>query len=837
MYFKPIKFAVNSDEKSGSVVACSPILFTWGAEHSETDAYQSAYRIVMKGDKGSLFDSGWVETDKMMAVCALSLRDNERVSCALELRDNLGSLSECAYNEFFSPIVSGWRARWITTPFDKESEPKYFRKRFTVNKAVKSAYLHVCGIGYHSVEINGKEADGAHLQPAHSNYKKNCYYVSLPIKDLLKNGENDIEVTIADGWRRNFGSYLNHAEHEIDFFGIPMLTAELNIEYESGDTHSILTDESWSCGRGEIFYSHLFFGERLDERIERDYSENAIFVSPAPTPVMKPQTIRPIRANERLKPKARIKVGGGYVFDFGTNIAGIGEITIPGGTPLGQTIRVHYAEDINPDGSVNKETLRTAESVDEFISDGRSEDRVRKTKFVYHGFRYIFVEGWYGVPSNDLFTAVEMYTDVKNESFFKCSSPVVNAIHECVVRTEKNNLHSIATDCPQRDERMGWLNDATVRFEETPYNFNTGRLFSKIMDDITAEQDERGAISCTAPFVYGYRPADPVSSSYLIAALENYIHRSDASDIKRHYESFKAWNDCLRANSEDGIVNYGYYGDWAGPADYCIDEPDAALSRVTPRELMSTGYHFFNYKLLERFAKILGDESEAKLNAAEAERVKAAFLKRWWNAETATVHTGEAGHQAFALWLGILPAEDALRAARKMHDAVDMVGYRLTTGNLTTRYLIDTLFEYGYADDAWKLLTREKYPSWGYMIANGATSIWERFEFKRGSSMNSGDHPMYAAVGYDLYHYLVGLRPGDDGWQSFVVKPALPTECIFAEAKVDTPFGEVYAKWQKQLGKIDLIVCVPFGARATVYLPWGEIRTVGCGTHDFHRNE
>lgn len=449
----------------------------------------------------------------------------------------------------------------------------------------------------------------------------------------------------------------------------------------------------------------------------------------------------------------------------------------------------------------------------------------------------MFVEGWHGIPSADNFKAVEIYTDIKNESYFKCGSPIANAVQECIVRTEKNNIHSIATDCPQRDERMGWLNDATVRFEEMPYNFNVGTLFSKIIDDIAAEQDENGAFTCTAPFVYGQRPADPVSSSFLIAAMENLLHCGNKADIQKHYKNFKAWNECLKEHSENGIVTLSHYGDWAGPADYCGDPIDGPYSTVTPGILMSTGYHYYNYKLLERFAEILGDETEAQYNASEAERVKKAFLDKWWNEEEGIVDRGSQGSQAFALWLGILPENMQKSAARKLHEAVEAVGYRITTGNLTTRYLMDMLCKYGYTDDAWKILTREKYPSWGFMLQNGATTVWERFEFKRGSGMNSHDHPMYGSVGYWFYAYIAGLKPGKDGWQNFEVKPYLPSDLLYAEALVDTPYGNIYIKWQKQLGQTDVILEIPFGCSANVSLPWGEVVKAESGHHDYHYRE
>lgn len=837
MYFEITRQAVDGDELNLCVTDNPYPFFTWAAEHSEDGQYQSAYKILLTGNKGTLWDSGIVKSKVQQAVYdGPVFKDNEVLTWALTLYDTIGNESRQASSTFVSGIMSGWRAAHITTPWDNEREVKCFLKKFNLSKGVKTAFLNICGIGYQYITVNGKEASNALLAPAKSNYAKHCYYSVTDITDLLTDGENSIEVEVGEGWRRNMGKYMEHIARKIEFFGVPNLTAELNIEYSDDSIEKIYTDESWLCGTCGITSSNLFDGEEFDERIQKEYSENAVLVTDF-NPQMKAQAIRDIRQKNIFIPKTRLKVKGGYIFDFGINIAGIGEIIIPGGTPKGTKISVHYAENILPDGGLDTETIRNAKATDSFISDGRKNDRIWRTKFTYHGFRYIFVEGWQGIPSADNFKAIEIYTDIENKSFFKCGSPIVNAIQECIVRTEKNNIHSIATDCPQRDERVGWLNDATVRFEEMPYNFNIGTFFSKVIDDIAAEQDENGAFTCTAPFMYGKRPADPVCSSFLIAAAENYLHCGNKKDIQKHYENFKAWNECLKNHSENGIVTVSYYGDWAAPADYCDDPIDGSHSIVTSGMLMSTGYHYYNYKLLQEFARIIGDKDEEKLNELEAERVRKAFLEKWWDEENSIVDRGSQGSQAFALWLGILPENVRKAAARKLHEAVEAVGYRITTGNLTTRYLMDVLCEYGYTDDAWKIITREKYPSFGFMLQNGATTIWERFEFKRGSGMNSHDHPMYGSVGYWFYAYIAGLKPGKDGWQNFEVKPYLPLDLLYAEALVDTPYGNIYVKWQKQLGQTDLILEVPFGCSANVTLPWGDCVVARPGHHDYHYKE
>ncbi|MBO5069774.1 MAG: family 78 glycoside hydrolase catalytic domain [Roseburia sp.] len=836
MYFKVKYLAVDGDTNYGSVTDNPTPVFSWAAEHSENGKYQSAYRLTVRTEEKLKWDSGWISDKSQSAVYAgESLKTGEELFWTVQIKDNDGNESTTDENFFVAVFMEVWTAEWITTPWDTEREAKYFRKQIAIEREVKKAYLYICGIGYQYVTLNGLEVDDAYLQPAISNYAKHCYYVTLPVKDMLHVGDNVLEVVIGEGWRRNNGEYLKYVPRTVEFFGQPKLTAELCVEYDNGEIVRISTDESWMCGRGPIVSSNLFDGEMHDERVKTEYTHPSVVVTEAP-PEMKAQTIRPIRNNEILLPVVKTKVDNGYVFDFGTNIAGIVEVLIPAEMPEGTEVKIYHVENIAPDGSKDAETIRDAKALDVFICGGEKKKRIWRPRFVYHGFRYIYVAGWHDIPESQNFKAIALSTDIKNKSFFKCGSPVVNQIQECILQTEKNNLHSIATDCPQRDERMGWLNDTTVRFEEMPYNFNMRRLFSKIMDDITADQSADGAITCTAPYVFGNRPADPVSSSFLIAALENYLHYGSMADIEKHYEHFEAWNECLKAYSEDGIVTFSHYGDWAGPADCCVSMENAG-SVMTPGILMSTGYHYYNYKLLQKFAEIRKDVQAAELNKKEAERVQKAFLEKWWNGETGIVDSGSAGSQAFALWLGILPKEKRELAAKVMHEAVAKAGYRITTGNLNTRYVMDMLAEYGYVDTAWKLMTREEYPSWGYMLQNGATTVWERFEFKRGSGMNSHDHPMYGSVGYWLYSHIAGIRPGEEGWQNFKIQPYLPKKLLYAEAGVETPFGMIYLKWQKQAGYTDVLLDVPFGTTAEVKLPWGEQVVAEAGYHSFHHQE
>ena len=287
-----------------------------------------------------------------------------------------------------------------------------------------------------------------------------------------------------------------------------------------------------------------------------------------------------------------------------------------------------------------------------------------------------------------------------------------------------------------------------------------------------------------------------------------------------------AWNDYLEKISEGGIIPLTYYGDWASPKDCCMG---SARSALTPGEFMSTGYHYLNSKLLATFADILGMSGDSERHIKRAELVKEAMLSKWLS-EEGRIATGSEACQAFALRLGIIPEGMRENAAAIMHDAVKNAGMRLTTGNLCTLYFMEMLAEYGYIDTAWELITREEYPSWGYMMQNGATTVWERFELKKDPGMNSHCHPMYGAVGKWLYTHIAGITPTEAGFKNMLIRPYMPKKLLSAQATVDTCRGDVTVKWDKSYGKTHLLVDIPSGSEAKIVFGGKEFNVVG-GTH------
>ncbi len=790
----------------------------WSLFGDEESGFQDAFEIVLKDDAaGTLAESGKINSrEQCFDINCEELAPESFFTLTLNVKS--GNSEDTKTVRLYNGALKEFPGKWITDSRFGDTKVMSFAKTFETRKEVKTAVLYSCGLGYSVPTINGERVSDAVLDPAHSNYAKVCYFrVSVDAAKLLKKGGNRIEVSVAPGWRNNKTDFLVNMTQprQIEFFGPTELWAMLKITYVDGTVDTIVTDETWSA-HVDPRTADIFNGETFDARLCGDNEDFPASPAEAPGGKMRPMLLQPIKKQEIYEPVEIIRhPDGSFVVDFGQNMAAVASLKLPQKLSAGQKITLTFSEELDEDGTVYTLPLRDAKQTDTYVAAGDGRDLSEwMPEFTYHGFRYCCVRGLENLEAGDI-KAVSLYTDIKNRTYFSCGSPQLSAVHKIAVMTEKSNVHSILTDCPQRDERMGWMNDATVRFEETPYNFDVSRIFPKVCLDIKNEQREEGQFTCCCPFVYGGLPADPVCSSYLVAAKSALMHCGELNAVDELFDGMAAWEDFLLSRSPDGTVDYSYYGDWAAPCYACPDE-EYAINTTTPGVLMSTGYSYFNCVTLADFARRTGRTGAFEKYTEKAEYVRKAFLEKWFDYETAKVAGGSMGAQAFALWLGILPAALRKKAARVMHDDLVSKDFQFTTGNLNTRYLVDMLTEYGYVDDVYTLLTKETYPSYGYMLQNEATTVWERFELKKNPGMNSHNHPMYGAVDYWFFRYLLGVEIVDPGFEKVRIKPYFPEKLLSAHAVVDTVMGEISVRWSKRYGKTYLFVDIPFGMTAEV---------------------
>lgn len=834
-----IEYGRTKKEQINIIESAEP-MFSW-AVASDGGERQEAYRITVRLEETTVWDSGWVESSgQCRRYCGEALRPGEVYSLAVRLRDGEGKISGKEERRFCPGGLEVWDAGWICEQEERKNGVAVYIGDFCCEKEVEAACLFVCGLGYHKVYMNGRDVYTRPMNPAYSEYEKRSYYTVLPgLEALLCRGRNRLAVRVAGGWRNQENICYQLVNRIPAYVGKRQLSALLRIRYHDGSVEWKRTDGQWKYFYDPVVSTDIFLGERHEAGLDRrNYSspetvlEDLLPVAEAAGTggTMAPQTLEEICEQEIYETKAINRVEQGkWIIDFGQNIAGVCRIRIPDAILPGHEITIRHMEFLDEDHRLYLPQLRNASSEDTYVAAGNGKDPAYwQPEFTYHGFRYAEVTGYPQALLREDICAVSLYTDVASKSYFTCGNALVDRIYRNAVQTEKANIHSILTDCPQRDERVGWMNDATVRFEAAPYSFDIGRLFPKVVRDCMDVQDEEGSITCTAPFAFGCRPADPVCSSYLIAAWQAFLHTGNLDIIREGYEGFCRWNRFLERNSQGYIVNYSYYGDWAAPAYACMSE-EYAVSAVTPGQLMSTGYFYYNACLLAKMAEKMGREEEARDHRRKAEEIREAFLAKWYDPESGKVATGSQGCQAFALWLDILPQEGRQRAADYLHRDLAEREYRFTTGNLCTRYMMEVLSRYGYLEDAWTLAVREEYPSFGFMIQNEATTIWERFELKKNPTMNSHNHPMYASVVYWYYAFLAGLQPLEGGWSRFRVQPCLPEKLLSASAMVETPYGDVNVRWVRRYGETHLYVSVPHGTEAEIVLPWGGRKLVKDG--------
>ena len=846
MKFRPTNLRLDFGRWEDLFITGNPKpVFSWAVQATANNQHQSACRIQIETNGHSVWDSNWIpQKEQQLVYDGEPLESSTTYLFTLMVRNSDGCYSEPVQRTFTTALLEPWPAQWIQPAEDYGDSAIYATKRFSLTQLPASSMLYACGIGCQQLYLNGYRIDpGEHLSPSVSSYHKRCYYTAhANLQHLLRIGENVIGIIVAPGWRRNTGAYLDATGgREIPFMGPPQLTAVLEMAFEHGSVTRICTDESWRCQRGPITYTNLYQGETYDARQEiPDWCLPASLQAGAPCRIaqapgsscaMQLQELEPIRACKVYRPRYLVQPRAGvFIFDFGQNLAGICEIRIPPDFPEGAQITLRHAELLNEQGMLNTAPLRTAAAMDTYIAgSGRHGARSWMPSFSYHGFRFVEVTGLRRVPDHDFICAHAIYNAVDNRSTFRCGNGMVNQLQEAIVATERANLHGVPTDCPQRDERMFWLNDATVRFEEMLFNLDAGRLFPKIVRDIIDSQASDGAIPCTVPYIYGAQPTDPVCSSFLIAVRQAYLQYGNVELVREAYPALCAWNDCIYRFAHEDLIPYTLYGDWASPEDCCMKI--APFSAVTPGAVLSTGFCYYNATLLAWFAQILGLQEAAQKHVSRADKIRTAMLRRWLQKD-GTFATGSQACQAFALWIGIIPEAQQPLVAGKLHEAVAAAGYRLTTGNLCTLYVMDALADHGYMEDAWTLLTREAYPSWGYMLQNDATTIWERFELKKDPKMNSHCHPMYGAVGAWLYTHLAGIRPTEAGYSKVIIQPRIPAQLTFAEVILDTCKGDFLVKWQKQYGKLTLYVTIPFGSEAEIHTP-GGVCHVKSGTYVF----
>jgi alpha-L-rhamnosidase len=835
---------------------------SWLLESRQRGQQQTACQVLVAStpdllakDKGDLWDSGKVASGESVQVAygGQPLRSGRRVYWKVRSWDREGQpsgYSPAAWWEMGLLSPADWRATWITR---KPAEPllegqmfedhpaPLFRKGFLIEKKISRARVYVSGLGYYELRLNGQRVGDQVLDPGWTAYAKRVLYSTYDVTDQLKRGQNALGVMLGNGWfdplpLRLWG-HINPRDNLT--IGNPRVIAQLVVDFTDGTSQTIVTDESWRVSDGPILRNSVYLGEVYDARKEQPGWDRpgfddsgwgqAINATESLGP-LRAQSAPPIRITRTLKPvKLTEPKPGVWIFDLGQNFAGWARLRVQG--PARTHVRLRYGELVYPDGTLNGMTAvcgqikqggpnyrydgigmpKTAWQMEEYILKGQGEE-VYTPRFTFHGFRYVEVTGFPGKPTLDALEGLRLNSDVAPVGSFTCSNERLNRIQQMVLWTLLSNLFSVESDCPHR-EKFGYGGDIVAAGEMAMLNFDMAHFYGKAVDDLAEAVRPNGGFTETAPFVgisdeglgemsgpVGWGTAQP----FLLWRLYQYY--GDRRLIEENYELTKRWIALLQSRAKDGILDNG------------ISDHESLAPK--PRALTGTGFYYFNVKLLSNLARALGKETEAAEAEALAATIKTAFNRKFLQPGTGRYDAATQACQAFALYLGLVPAEEQEHAlAVLVRDIEDAHAGHLTTGIFGTKFMLHALADSGRAAVAFRVVNQSTFPGWGHMLENGATTLWEHWEFSDNTF--SHNHPMFGSVSEWFYKVPAGINPAPDavGFDKIIIRPRPIGDLKWVKASYDSVHGKVVSDWSREAGKFKLRARVPVGATATVFLP------------------
>ncbi|MGA2625027.1 MAG: glycoside hydrolase family 78 protein [Bacteroidota bacterium] len=747
-------------------------------------------------------------------------------------------------------IDTGWVAAKVVGPVgmhpwgemlgfsDRRLPARWMRKEFTAEKPLRRATVCISGLGLSELYINGKKVGDHVLSPALSEYPKRVYYVTHEVTSAILKGVNAIGVVLGNG--RFFAPRHGQSDE------YPKLLLQLHLEYVNGTSQDILSDDSWKLTTdGPILANNEYDGEEYDARKELvgwsqtgydDSGWEQAQVVHGPQGELHSHMSVPIRVTGTLKPIAVSEPKPGmFIFDMGQNMVGWCRLNVRG--PSGTKVTLRHAETLRPDGTLNTDNLRSATATDTFILKGVGSETY-EPRFTYHGFRFVALEGYPGRPDFSSIEGRVVNDDVETAGEFNCSNPVINRTYKNVVWGVRGNYRSISTDCPQRDERQGWLGDRSSESKGETYLFDVASHYSKWIQDMADAQNDSGSISDVSPSYWAlYNDNVTWPSSAVIipgGLLDQY---ADSALIVRHYPAMVRWIDHMSKYITDSIITRDDYGDW------CVPPEDLRLihsndpTRKTAGGVIATSYFYHDLRLMSRYASLLRKPADARRFDAMADGLEIAFNRRYYNKEKGQYDNGTQTSCVLPLAFGMVPAEERQRVFDHLVDNItNVTKNHVGTGLIGGQFLNRVLTDFGRPDIAFTFATNTTYPSWGYMAEMGATTIWELWNGNSADpAMNSGNHVMLVGdFVIWLYEHLGGIRP-DPAWPGFkhiVLQPVLTGDLTFVNATHKSPYGLISSRWQREKDKFTWDVLVPTNTLATVYVPSSESGTITEGGID-----
>lgn len=718
----------------------------------------------------------------------------------------------------------------VSGPEDRRLPARWLRKEFAVQKKVRRATVWMSGLGSSELYLNGKKVGDQVLSPGLTEYDKRVFYVTHEVGGLLRRGPNAVGVVLGNG---RFFAPRHKTPMETRTYGFPKLLFQMRIEYQDGSQTTIVSDPSWRLTtNGPIRANCEYDGEEYDARLELGRWNEAGYddaawekAAPvgAPGGALAAQMIRPIRITQTLRPIGLSQPQPGvYIFDLGQNMVGWCRLRVSG--PAGTTVTLRHAETLKPDGTLYLDNIRGAKVTDTYTLKGQGRE-LYEPRFTYHGFRFVEVKGYPGKPSLASLEGCVVHDDLEIAGEFACSEPLLNRIHTNIRWGVRGNYRSIPTDCPQRDERQGWLGDRSAESKGETYLFHTAALYRKWLGDMADAQKESGSVPDVCPSywpIYSDNVTWPSSTVIIPGSLfEQY---GDLEILARHYDSAKKWMNYMSGFVTNGIISRDSYGDWCVPPEdpKLIHSNDPA--RKTDKALLATAYFYHDARLMARYAARLNRGADVQAFDNLAERLKQAFNAKFYRTAEGYYDNGSQTSCVLPLAFGLAPEGERERVFQHLVRKITQESRNhIGTGLIGGQWLMRVLSDNGRADLAFAIATQRDYPSWGYMVQKGATTIWELWNGDTADpAMNSGNHVMLVGdLGIWLYEYLAGIRPDPQqpGFKHIILRPEVVPGLDAARAIHRSPYGSILSDWKREGESFLWNLSVPPNTTATVYLP------------------
>jgi alpha-L-rhamnosidase len=726
------------------------------------------------------------------------------------------------------------QAPWQTFPASHAVVPQpcpLLRRTFQVDQPVRRATVYVTALGLYELRLNGGKVGRDLLRPGWTDYHTRLAYQTYDVTAAIRQGPNVIGAILGDGW------YAGHVAWMEAFYGRhKRLICQLEIEHEDGSLATIAADDQWRGRYGGTQYADLLHGEAFDARREpsgwdapgyADGEWSPVTVDDLPATSLEWSPGPPVRRMAEIKPVALTEPAPGcFVFDLGQNLVGWARLKLR--APAGAQVRLQFAEMLNPDGTPYLTNLRSARAIDTFVTRGGGLE-TWEPRFTFHGFRYVEVQGWPGKPPLDAVTGIVLHSDMPHSGSFECSSELLNQLQHNIEWGQRGNYLEVPTDCPQRDERLGWTGDAQVFARTGCFNFEAASFFSKWLTDLHDAQDASGFVPDVAPRTAMGGPSAAWADAALICPWTVWLCYADREVLSRHWDMMTRWLDWQTANSTAHLRPKGGYGDWL------------QLDCETPTDLIQTAFYAYGAQLAAEVAGVLDKAAEQQRYAALAAAIRTAWRARFVDGAGRIEGDTQCGY-ALALAFDLLPEPERPPAAARLVELLAARDGLISTGFVGTPYLCHVLTRFGYLAQAYALATEERYPSWGYSIRHGATTMWERWDgwtAERGfqtPGMNSFNHYAYGAIGSWLYQVVAGLEidPQVPGYRRLIVRPRPGGGLSWARASLDTLHGRAACGWRLDGELLKVELTVPCNTTAQVWLPGREEAVeVGAGRHEF----